>query len=76
MERADFCTCKDLNCPYHSSKHNGECTPCILKNLKQHEIPACFWDKIGDDSNAKSEYTFLKFAKKVVGSEAGCKDVE
>ena len=69
MKCTDFCTCKSLDCEYHPSKHDWECTPCILKNLKQHEIPACFWDKIGDDENAKSEYTFLRFAEKVMSSE-------
>ena len=59
-----------MGCPHHPTKHNNECTHCILKNLTKHEIPACFWDKIGDTENGESEYTFLKFAKKVMECES------
>jgi len=69
MDCAKLCTCQVLDCPAHPSKHNNECTPCIVKNLKNHEIPACFWYKIGDTTNAKSDYTFYKFAKQVVDAE-------
>jgi hypothetical protein len=47
--------------------------PCIEKNLREHEIPACFWKKIGDNENAKSDYIFMRFAEKVIEVEGGCK---
>ena len=42
----EFCTCGDLKCPFHPSNHDKGCTPCILKNLKQKEIPSCFFHDI------------------------------
>jgi len=71
MDCSTFCTCKVLDCPKHPKNHNDGCTPCIIKNLEQHEIPACFWDKIGDDKQAKSDYTFYKFAQAVMATEKG-----
>jgi len=71
MNSSDFCTCHVLDCPHHPRKHSNGCTPCIIKNLEHHEIPTCFWNKIGDDENAKSDDTFYKFAKKVMEIEKG-----
>ena len=42
----EFCTCKDLKCPCHPSNHDQGCTLCILKNLKEKEIPSCFFNDI------------------------------
>ena len=72
MKCLDFCTCpaKD-ECPAYPDKHEGQCTACIKKNLDHHEIPTCFWKKIGDTENAKSDYTFMRFAKAVMEAEAG-----
>ena len=70
MSCKDFCTCTVVDCPAHPEKHNWECAPCIEKNLQNHEIPYCFWMKIGDTENAKSEYTFMKFATQVMSDEA------
>jgi hypothetical protein len=69
MSHANFCTCEYKDCQYHPTKHNNECTPCIEKNLKNHEIPACFWNKIGEESDIKSEYSIRKFAEKVMACE-------
>ena len=69
MPKPEFCTCPLLECPDHANNHDGNCTPCIKKNLEHHEVPACFWSKIGDTKNAKSEYTFKCFARKVVEVE-------
>jgi len=71
MNCSEFCTCEAFDCPKHPSKHDKGCTPCIIKNLEHHEIPACFWYKIGDDENAKSDYSFYKFAQKVMETEKG-----
>ena len=70
MTCKDFCSCLVKDCKAHPEKHNWECAPCIEKNLKSHEIPYCFWNKIGDTENANSNYTFLEFAKNVVRVEA------
>ena len=42
-----FCTCTDLSCPFHPSNHDKGCTPCIAKNLKEREIPTCFFKAVG-----------------------------
>jgi len=59
------CTCKYLDCEHHPSKHNNSCNPCIDKNLKHGEIPACFWNKLDLYKDNGGSYTFTKFAEKV-----------
>ena len=71
MSCRTFCTCTDLACPKHPKNHDGGCSPCIEKNLSQHEIPACFWNEIGNDEAAKSNYIFMRFAEKVIEAEGG-----
>ena len=70
MSCAEFCTCKDCNCESHPKKHNNECTACVGKNLKNHEIPACFFNKIGEESSIKSNWSFYRFAEKVIACES------
>ncbi len=41
-----FCTCTDLKCPCHPANHDRGCTPCIAKNLREGEIPSCFFRSI------------------------------
>ena len=41
-----FCTCRDLKCPFHPTNHNKGCSLCIAKNLKEGEIPSCFFNKL------------------------------
>ena len=65
---ATFCTCPDLNCPHHPNRHAAGCTPCIAKNLRDHEIPACFWYKVGTEGGAETDYTFEKFAAHVMAA--------
>jgi hypothetical protein len=43
----DFCTCTDLKCPCHPKNHERGCDLCIQKNLRQKEIPSCFFRDIG-----------------------------
>ncbi|MCL2578428.1 MAG: DUF6485 family protein [Oscillospiraceae bacterium] len=69
MSDITFCTCPDLGCAHHPSRHGDGCTPCVEKNLRDHEIPACFWFKIGREGSAESDYTFQKFAQAVVAAE-------
>ncbi len=44
-----FCTCTDTACPYHPSNHGLGCTPCIAKNLREREIPTCFFRSAGGE---------------------------
>ena len=69
MNCKEFCTCTVKKCPSHPEKHEWQCSLCIKKNLENHEIPYCFWAKIGQTENANSRYTFLEFAKAVMKSE-------
>ena len=41
-----FCTCTDTKCQYNPVNHDQGCTPCIAKNLREGEIPTCFFNKI------------------------------
>ena len=43
-----FCTCTDTKCPCHPVNHDKGCTPCIAKNLRQREIPSCFFRAAAD----------------------------
>jgi len=62
----EFCTCDSYDCDYHPRKHNNECTACIGKNLRNHEIPNCFFNSIGNEADVKSNYSFYKFAEEVM----------
>ncbi|MBQ2310764.1 MAG: hypothetical protein II186_09040 [Erysipelotrichales bacterium] len=44
-----FCTCTDTKCPFHPTNHDKGCTPCIAKNLKEREIPTCFFKAAGGE---------------------------
>ncbi len=57
----DFCTCTATTCPNHPSNHDMGCTPCIEKNLKNHEIPGCFFRAAGGVKPTKDWY-FEDFA--------------
>ena len=59
-----FCTCKDRECPCHPSNHDKGCTPCIAKNLKQGEIPSCFFYSIDHPKPTEGWY-FEDFARLV-----------
>ena len=56
-----FCSCTDLSCLCHPSRHSLGCTPCIQKNLRQGEIPSCFFKKV-DDGAKPEAYFFENFA--------------
>ena len=63
---AEFCTCDDFACPHHPRNSGSGCTACIEKNLKCLEIPSCFFNNIGKEPEASSEWTYKEFAKKVM----------
>ena len=62
---SSFCTCTDLECPLHPTKHEKGCAPCIAKNLKSKEIPTCFFN-LADAEHKRKDYTFESFAKYVL----------
>lgn len=67
-----FCTCKNLKCPLHPTKHEKGCAPCISKNLRLQEIPNCFFNLI-DHSNKRNGDTFQDFAKIFYDISEDCK---
>ncbi len=48
---SNFCTCKNLKCPLHPTKHEKGCAPCIAKNLKLGEVPNCFFNLLDNCDN-------------------------
>ena len=49
MSSVAFCTCNDRKCPFNPVNHDKGCTPCIAKNLHEHEIPTCLFNAISPD---------------------------
>lgn len=64
---SQFCTCKNLECPLHPTKHEKGCAPCISKNLRLKEIPGCFFQLV-DGADARSGDSFDDFAAAVYSS--------
>ena len=50
--KTHFCSCEEFACSKHPYNHTEGCDPCIEKNLKLGEVPACFWYNV---SNVKGE---------------------
>lgn len=61
-----FCTCKNLDCPLHPTKHDKGCAPCISKKLRLKEVPNCFFNLI-ENAEKRSGDTFEDFSKMVIG---------
>ena len=66
---AAFCTCTDLQCPCHPSNHDQGCNLCILKNLRQKEIPSCFFHDI-DCEKPTPDWHYADFAALVLAAQA------
>ena len=64
---SEFCSCTNLVCPLHPTKHDNGCTPCIQKNIKLKEIPNCFFNLV-EGSASRPGDTFTDFAKVVLDS--------
>ncbi len=43
MTAFDFCICYNFNCVHHPKNTGGSCTACVAKNLRNNEIPSCFF---------------------------------
>lgn len=56
-----FCTCTNLECPIHPTKHEKGCAPCIAKNLKQKEIPNCMFHKL-ENAESRTGDSYQDFA--------------
>lgn len=60
-----FCTCTNLACPLHPTKHDKGCAPCIQKNLKLKEIPNCFFNLV-ENAGHRDGDSFMDFAALVL----------
>lgn len=72
-----FCTCTNLRCPLHPTKHARGCAPCIEKNLRLGEVPNCFFHKLPNAPKRTGD-TFQDFAETVLANcphhEDSCKE--
>ncbi|WP_417044678.1 DUF6485 family protein [Dysosmobacter sp.] len=41
-----FCPCRNTACRCQPANHDQSCTPCIEKDLRQHETPSYFFDLV------------------------------
>lgn len=64
-----LCTCGNLSCPLHPTRHDQGCTPCINKNLRLREIPNCFFNQV-PHAQARSGDSYGDFARLVLAAEA------
>ena len=58
-----FCTCTVTQCSEHPTNKGKGCDPCIQKNLRLGEIPACFWINISNGVVGNTEYSVENFTK-------------
>ena len=67
MPGVKFCTCDDHSCPHNPCNHERGCTPCIAKNLREHEIPTCLFNAISPNriETDKDEWSWQAFARHV-----------
>ena len=70
MSSSPFCTCSNLACPLHPTKHDKGCAPCIAKNLKLREIPSCFFALV-EGAASRSGDRFEDFAALVEQAASG-----
>lgn len=56
-----FCNCPVQSCGNHPTNHEKGCDPCIKKNLRQSEIPACFFLKVSQDVNGLKDFSIESF---------------
>ena len=66
--RVPFCSCTDLACPFHPTNHEQGCVPCIAKNLKEREIPTCFFHAV-DHPKPTPDWHFEDFAALVQAAQ-------
>lgn len=66
--KGNFCSCGNLRCSLHPTKHDKGCTPCISKNLGLKEIPNCFFNLVEGAESREGDF-FEDFAKLVLESK-------
>ena len=64
-----FCTCADTDCPFHPSNHDKGCASCVAKNLREREIPSCFFHKAGGEKPTEG-WHFEDFAALIAAGHA------
>lgn len=75
MSGVAFCTCDDLACPFNPANHDKGCTPCIAKNLREHEIPTCLFyavspTRLEADADEWSWQAFARHVEHYLGSDS------
>ena len=58
----------DTGCPFHPSNHDKGCTLCIAKNLKEREIPTCFFKTV-DYPKPSQGWLYEDFAALIVAEK-------
>lgn len=71
---SSFCTYTFTNCALHPQNHDNGCSLCISKNLKNEEIPNCFFNMV-DGFDNRSGYKFKDFAESVLNKLLECEGV-
>ena len=64
-----FCTCTHRSCKLHPANHDGGCSPCIEKNLKTGESPACYFNLLRHPEQREND-SILAYAKAVLEEAA------
>ncbi|KAF5078505.1 DUF6485 family protein [Oscillibacter valericigenes] len=73
-KRKHFCTCRDIECKLNPINHDQGCDLCVQKNLKQGEIPGCFFHLVKDDLSGIEDFSingFVKLYLKELASKEG-----
>ncbi len=65
MSKKGFCTCEDTECKLNPANHEHGCDPCIQKNLREGEIPTCFFKAISEDISEIKTFSNEEFAEHV-----------
>lgn len=60
-----FCSCANLACPLHPTKHDKGCAPRIQKNLRLKEMPNCFFNLVEGTEDRDGD-SFEDFANSVL----------
>lgn len=62
-KRVEHCSCNDSSCKMHPSNHEKGCTPCIESNLKNGEIPSCFFNAVDENIAKLKTFTYHDFTE-------------
>lgn len=66
-----FCPCRNTACRCHPANHDQSCTPCIEKDLLQHEIPSYyFFDLVIRPDEQVQNCSIEAFTHRVMDHEA------